>query len=214
LSYPPGILARGPWPADRVVSRWTGGTFQPLPEQSAAADRAIAKLRGRGSPAHDGTSARLLAYEVDDGALRLELERMRWALRLTDDAVDALSVRCVVRDHEGRWLAGRRAGWVASWPGVWALGAAGSVDAGEDPASALERELVEEWAVEPERLTVEALLATPHGMVVLVGLAWLGPGARVRRDPEHDAHAWWPADPEQWPQESHPQLRQTASLLL
>ena len=59
---------------------------------------------------------------------------MRWALRLLDDASGALSVLCVVRDHEGRWLAGRRAEWVATWAGVWALGAGGAVDAGEDPA--------------------------------------------------------------------------------
>ena len=64
----------------------------------------------------------------------------------------ALSVLCVVRDADGRWLAGRRAEWVATWAGVWALGAGGVVDAGEDPALALARELAEEWSVEPERL--------------------------------------------------------------
>ncbi len=40
---------------------------------------------------------------------------MRWALRLLrEDASGALSVLCVVRDCEGRWLAGRRAQWVAT----------------------------------------------------------------------------------------------------
>ena len=40
---------------------------------------------------------------------------MRWALRLLrEDASGALSVLCVVRDCEGRWLAGRRAEWVAT----------------------------------------------------------------------------------------------------
>ena len=121
---------------------------------------------------------------------------------------------CVVRDHEGRWLAGRRAEWVASWAGVWALGAGGAVDAGEDPAHALGRELQEEWGVEPERLAVEALIATPGDMAMLIGQAWLAPGAEVTRDHEHDAHAWWPPDPAEWPDEAHPQLRRMAALLV
>jgi 8-oxo-dGTP diphosphatase len=214
LSYPPGILARGPWPPDRVTSRWSETAYEPPPAQAAEADRAIAELRGRGSPSHDGVGARLASFDLVDGELRLELEEMRWALRLTDDAGGALSVLCVVRDHEDRWLAGRRAEWVASWAGVWALGAGGAVDAGENPADSLARELQEEGSVEAERLEVEALLATPGGLVLLIGQAWLPEGARVTRDPEHDAHAWWPPDPARWPEESHPQLRRMASLLL
>jgi 8-oxo-dGTP diphosphatase len=214
LSYPPGILARGPWPPDRVTSRWSETPYQPPPEQSAEADRAIAELKGRGSPSHDGVGARLASFELVDGALELELEEMRWALRLLGDAANALSVLCVVRDCEGRWLAGRRAEWVASWAGVWALGAGGAVDARESPVESLARELGEEWAVEAERLAVEALVSTPSSLVLLVGQAWLAPGAAVTRDHEHDAHAWWPPDPADWPDESHPQLRRMASLLL
>jgi ADP-ribose pyrophosphatase YjhB (NUDIX family) len=214
LSYPPGILARGPWSPERVTSRWLETAYAPPQAQSDAADRAIAELRGRGSPSHDGVGARLASFEVAGGELRLEIEEARWALRLLDDASDALSVLCAVRDHEGRWLAGRRAGWVASWAGVWALGAGGAVDAGEQPAGALARELLEEWGVEPERLTVEALLATPGGLVLLIGQAWLAAGAEVTRDPEHDAHAWWPPDPADWPDDAHPQLRRMAALLV
>ena len=186
----------------------------PPPEQAAEADRAIAALKGRGSPAHDGIGARLKHFDADDGALALELEEMRWALRLTEDAARALSVLCVVRDSEGRWLAGRRAEWVASWAGVWALGAGGAVDAGESPVGALTRELAEEWSVEAQELTVEALVSTTSGLVLLVGQAWLEAGAEVVRDHEHDAHAWWPPDPDEWPDQSHPQLRRMASLLV
>ena len=214
MSYPPGILARGPWPPDRVTFRWSETPYEPPPEQAAEADRAIAALKGRGSPAHDGVGARLARFDVEEDMLELELEEMRWALRLTGDADCALSVLCVVRDSEGRWLAGRRAEWVASWAGVWALGAGGAVDAGEDPVGALTRELEEEWSVEAERLTVEALLATPGGLVLLIGQAWLKPGAEVVRDHEHDDHAWWPPNPDEWPEESHPQLRRMASLLV
>jgi 8-oxo-dGTP diphosphatase len=214
LSYPPGILARGPWPPDRVSSRWSETRYEPSAAKIAEADRAIAELRDRGSPSHDGLAARLTGYEVSGDGLQLELQEMRWALRLsTDDASCALSVLCVVRDHEGRWLAGRRAEWVASWAGVWALGAGGAVDVREDPALALGRELREEWSVQPEQLDVEALIALPGGMLMLIGQAWLAPGTEVRRDAEHDAHAWWPPDPDEWPPEAHPQLRRLATLL-
>ena len=45
---------------------------------------------------------------------------MRWSLRLLrDDASASLSVLCVARDADGRWLAGRRASWVATWANRW-----------------------------------------------------------------------------------------------
>ena len=63
---------------------------------------------------------------------------------------------------DGRWLAGRRASWLATWPGRWALGA-GGVD--RAPARTRRtrsaRELREEWSVVAERITVEALVCLP-----------------------------------------------------
>ena len=112
-----------------------------------------------------------------------------------------MTVLCVVRAADGRWLAGRRADWVASWAGRWALGAGGSVEVGEDPVATLSRELDEEWSVKPERLTVEALVRLPSGLVSLVGLARLPEGAEAIPDAEHDAFAWWPPDPGEWPSE-------------
>lgn len=193
--------------------RWHDESFEPAPGQSAEADRAIAALEDRGSPTHDGLAARLCAFEAEPDALRLELQPVRWSLRLGDDADGSLSVLCVARDADGRWLAGRRAPWVATWPGRWALGAGGSVEVGEDPVEALTRELEEEWSVQPKRLAVEALVSLPTGLVMLVGQAWLAAGARVERDAEHDAHAWWPAEPEAWPAEADPVLRHMATLL-
>jgi 8-oxo-dGTP diphosphatase len=67
--------------------------------------------------------------------------------------------------------------------------------------------------VVPERLVVEALVATPGDSTFLVGQAWLADDAELIRDHEHDAHAWWPADPREWPDEAHPQLRGMATLL-
>ena len=67
----------------------------------------------------------------------------------------------------------------------------------------------------PERLTVEALVSLPNRLAMLIGLAWLPEGVEVTPDAEHDAHAWWPQDPADWPEEdADPALRQMASLLV
>jgi ADP-ribose pyrophosphatase YjhB (NUDIX family) len=160
-------------------------------------------------------AARLAGHRVtEDGRLLLELQPVRWALRLVPgDAADSLSALCVTRDCEGRWLAGRRAQWLSSWAGQWALGAGGAVDPDENPVDTLVRELAEEWSVTPERVTGEALVALPQRMAMFVGMAWLAEGAEVTPDDEHDAYAWWPPDPAAWPQEAHPQLRTMAALL-
>jgi hypothetical protein len=50
-------------------------------------------------------------------------------------------------------------------------------------------------------------------MVMLVGQAWLARGAEVRRDAEHDEHAWWPREVGDWPAEADPALRTMARLL-
>ena len=104
-----------------------------------------------------------------------------------------LAALCVTRSADGRWLAGRRAPWVSSWAGRWALGAGGAVDLGESPADTLVRELEEEWAVAPSACGRGAD-SLPHQLVMFVGQAWIAEGAdeRVRPDDEHDAFAWWP----------------------
>ena len=214
MSYPPGILARGPWKTDQVASRWREEEYEPPPARTEAADEAIAALEDRGSPAHDGLAARLAGFEAADGRLQLELQPMRWSLRLVrEDASASLAALCVTRDADGRWLAGRRAKWVATWAGRWALGAGGAVEVGEDPVETLGRELEEEWSVTPERLSVEALVSLPNRLAMLIGLAWLPAGVEVTRDPEHDEHAWWPPDPAAWPGDADPALRQLAETL-
>jgi 8-oxo-dGTP diphosphatase len=213
MSLQPGILARGPWDPGAVRVRWLEEVYESDAEKHAEADEAIAALQDRGSPSHDGLAARLVRYRAN-GGLELELQPMRWGLRLVaEDAGGSISVQCVVRDSAGRWLAGRRAPWVATWAGRWALGAGGAVEVGEDPAEALTRELEEEWGVTPERAQVEALLSLPNRLVMLVGQAWVPEGVELVRDHEHDAHAWWPADPGEWPPEADPALRLLAELL-
>lgn len=211
-----GVLARGPWEPDEIEVRWRSEPYAVPPEATDAADRALQELRGRGSPSHDGLAARLRGYSVSpDGRLVLDCEPVRWALRLLPGAggADSLSALCVVRDAEGRWLAGRRAAWLATWARRWALGAAGSVEVDENPALTLARELTEEWSVTAERLSVEALIRLPTRITMLVGQAWLADGAQVTPDAEHDEYEWWPADPGRWPAYADEPLRLTAALL-
>ena len=179
---------------DDVVARWRDDPFEPEPERVVAADAAIAALKERGSPSHDGVAARLIDYTESDGQLVLDLQPVRWALRLVEgDASHSIASLCVTRSADGRWLAGRRAPWLSSWPGRWALGAGGAVDLGESPFNTLVR--------------------LPHELVMFVGQAWLAEGAEIVPDAEHDDHAWWPEDPAEWPAEADAPLRRMASLL-
>ncbi|MDQ3675832.1 MAG: NUDIX hydrolase [Actinomycetota bacterium] len=210
----PAILARGHWPVERVRARWREDHYEPPVRLAEAADEAIEALRERGSPSHDGLSGRLVNHAEEGSDLVLELQPMRWALRLVEgDASGSMAALAVTRAADGRWLAGRRARWLSSWPGRWALGAGGAVDVGESPAHTLARELREEWSVDPAELTVEALVRLPHKLVMVVGLAWLPEGAEVSMDAEHDEHAWWPADVADWPDEADEPLRRMATLL-
>jgi 8-oxo-dGTP diphosphatase len=202
---PPEVLARGPWDLERVTARWHEEHFSPPPAYAQAADEAIDELQQRGSPSHDGVAARLVDFSEEDGGIAIELQPLRWALRLVpDDASLSMAALCVTRSADGRWLAGRRAAWVSSWAGRWALGAGGAVDLGENPAQTLVRELEEEWAVAPARVRGEALLRLPHRLVMFVGQAWLPEGAEddVRPDHEHDEFAWWPREIDLWPPEA------------
>ena len=192
---------------------WHDDAYEAPADVERLADGAVEGLRERGSPAHDGMATRLVAWDARAERLRLELQPARWALRLLDDASDALTALCVVRAGDGRWLAGRRAAWVSSWASRWALGAGGAVDLGESPEQTLTRELHEEWQLEPERLSVEALVALPNGMNMLVGLATVSDRSEPVPDAEHDDWTWWPADIDSWPAEADERLKLMAALL-
>lgn len=210
----PEILARGPWELDQVRARWHSDHFDPPSSHTVAADAEIASLRDRGSPSHDGLAGRLVDFKDTHKGIELEMQPLRWALRLVaGDASDSVAALCVTRSADGRWLAGRRAPWLSSWAGRWALGAGGSVDLGENPADTLVRELQEEWSVSPAYARGEALIRLPHDLVMFVGQAWLAEGAEVTPDHEHDEYAWWPADIEQWPAEAGENLRRMARWL-
>jgi 8-oxo-dGTP diphosphatase len=212
----PEILARGPWPLDRITTSWREDPFDAAEAKVQAADVAIRELQERGSPSHDGISGRLVDFSSGEDGLHIELQPVRWALRLVPgDASASVAALCVTRSSDGRWLAGRRAPWVSSWAGRWALGAGGAVDAGENPADTLVRELCEEWSVTPATARAEALLRLPHDLVMFVGQAWLREGEEdaVTPDSEHDEFAWWPAEIDRWPADAGATLARMARWL-
>jgi 8-oxo-dGTP diphosphatase len=210
----PTILARGPWSPDQVSVRWSEELWEPPPELARAADAEVDALRRRSSPSHDGLAARLAGWDSGANGLALELQPIRWALRLVDHPdTRSLTALCAVRDGDGRWLAGRRADWLATWSGRWALGAGGAVEVGENPAETLTRELEEEWQLVPDVLRVAALVTMPSGLAALIGLASVPAGARAVPDAEHDELAWWPSDPDDWPAEADERLRTLARYL-
>jgi 8-oxo-dGTP diphosphatase len=214
VSDAPRLLARGPWSPAQVEAHWRPDAFEPTPDVARQADAAVEGLRERGSPCHDGLAGRLAGYDANDDRLLLELQPSRWALRLVEGAAcDSLTALGVVRAEDGRWLAGRRAGWLSTWANRWALGAGGAVDVGESPAQTLARELQEEWQLTPELLSVEALIGLPNGLAMLVGLATVADAAEPVPDAEHDEFAWWPAEVERWPAEADARLRRMGGLL-
>jgi 8-oxo-dGTP pyrophosphatase MutT (NUDIX family) len=199
---------------DQVHAQWSEEQFEPSAANASAADEAIESLKRRGSPSHDGVAARLAGYHQSDQELVLQLQPVRWALRLVrGDASHSVAALCVTRSADGRWLAGRRAAWLASWAGRWTLGAAGSVDPGENPAHTLLRELREEWSVTPERISCEALVELPQRLIMFIGQAWLPAGAAVTPDAEHDAFDWWPPEIDRWPEQAELPLRALAQML-
>jgi len=91
-------MARGPWDPERVQASWRADPFQPTADVTAAADDALDALRRRGSPSHDGLAARLSGFQAKPDRLALELEPVRWSVRLVaENAAQSLSALTVVR---------------------------------------------------------------------------------------------------------------------
>ncbi len=209
------LLARGPWAPEDVDVRWHQAAYEPSAELSEAADAHVAALSERGSPAHDGMAARMRDHEARDGGLWLELQPARWSLRLVEgDAMRLAHGACA-------WCAARTAtGWrdagPRGWPpgpsaGPWAPGARwrwGRTPWRRSPASC-----DEEWQLRPLRTSVEALVRLPNGVAMLVGQATVSDDAAPVMDAEHDEYAWWPPDPESWPEEADWRLRRMGALL-
>ena len=188
------MLARGPWAPTRRPSAGASGPSSPTTAARPPPTRRSPSWASAARRPTTGSARAWRATSTGPTASSSTCSPSAGRCGSAGDAVDSISSLCVVRDADGRWLAGRRAPWVASWAGRWALGAGGAVEVGENPAETLTRELEEEWSVAPERISAEALIRLPTGLLLFVGLAHLTPGAEVTMDPEHDTHAWWPPE--------------------
>ena len=184
LSYPPGILARGPWPPDRVTSRWSETPYEPPPEQDRRGrprDRRAERPRlalARRARRPAGRASPLLT-----GELRLEL------------AGDALGAAAAARGRVGRALgavrrarltraAGSRAGARSGWRRGRACGRSARAERSTQARIRRLRSVAScsrNGRSSPSGSTVEALVATPggHGDADRPGVA----RARRRGDP-------------------------------
>ena len=182
------------------------------PSTRAPPTRAIAELRTAARPATTASPRGSPASSADDGGLELELQPMRWALRLVATTPAAsLAALCV-----------RATPTAAGWPGAARRGSRPGPAAGRSAPAARSRSArtrprrsrascTRSGRSRPSALAVEALVALPNRLVMLVGQAWLARGRRGRRrDHEHDEHAWWPRRLDAWPEEADPALRRMA----
>ena len=211
--HDPTVLAHGSWTGEQVKHQWLQENYAPPQTDLDHAQEELAKLRARGSPSYDGLSARLVDFHQVNQNLELTIQPIQWSLRLLPDARDSLTVLCVVRTEDGRWLVGRRAAWVATWAGKWTLGAGGAVELGENPVDTLVRELNEEWSLKPQELDIKALIRTPNRLTILIALAWVSGDAQPVLDVEHDEFAWWPAQVTEWPNTAASQVRKIGEML-
>ena len=79
-----GILAVGPWQAERIECSWSEQQYEPSEAHTARADAALKKLQARGSPSHDGAAGRLVDFSADEKLLAIKMQPARWALRLVE----------------------------------------------------------------------------------------------------------------------------------
>ena len=215
VSFRPESSRAVPGRSSGCRPRWSGRALRTdagddgggRPGDRRARRARLARARRRGRAADE------LQRATDDG-LALELQEMRWALRLTDDAPgrSPCCAWCATTRAAGS-RAGAPRGWRAG-RASWALGAGGAVDVprGRRARAAAASCRRSGRRAGSDRRRGAARHPDRHDDADRPGLA-ARPGAEVTRDHEHDAHAWWPRNPIEWPDEAHPQLRRLATLL-
>ncbi|HEY8478069.1 MAG TPA: NUDIX hydrolase [Chloroflexota bacterium] len=167
------ILARGPFPVDRLRVSWQDASPSTPPDRerlvAATWRRAVRRARRRDAVLFNGPLCRLVQWEAHpwDLALHLErtdyrtfvvtnLRRSRGRESLVDVAADPLGVSAVVTTSDGKLLLGVRSHRVAEYRGwIDLVGgnvdpAAHLVDGVPDPVRAVLQEVQEELGVRAE----------------------------------------------------------------
>ena len=194
---------RGRW---RTSTRtgWRSTSFRPPPRRSRPTGRSRSSTTAA-LPATTGWRPGSSASASRDAGISIEMQPLRWALRLVgEDASQSMAALCVTRAADGRWLAGRRAPWVASWAGP--LGARRRRrgrrrrEPRRDPRARAPGGVVGRPRAGSRRGAPAP--AAPAGDVRRPGVARRGRRSRKSTpDHEHDEYAWWPSDIDEWPAE-------------
>ena len=199
-----------------MTVRWREDCFEP-PPRAGRGRRPRDRRARRARLAHPRRPRRAARRLARPGATGSSSSCSRCAGRCGSSITPSALALGAVRRALAPTAAGSPAGaptWVATWAGRWALGAGGAVEVGEDPVETLARELQEEWAVEPERLAVEALVVLPNR----AGDA-RRPGVAARRAPRSCATTSTTPTPggrptpRAWPDEAEPSLLRLGTLL-
>ena len=166
-------------------------------------------------PATTASARGSSAIATEGGALHVELQPLRWALRLVEGDASAVDLRALRHRATAR-AAGSPAAAPRGWPPGPGAGRsapaarstrararstrsrASSTRSGRSPPSASGR-----GARAAARTTSSCSSARPG----------CPRAPSVTPDHEHDAHAWWPADIDAWPDEADEPLRRMARLL-
>ena len=215
VSTRPGVLAQG-----SLATGPGGGELARRALRGPRRGRAARRRRGGGAARARLARARRARhaagrwFEADGERLRSSFSRCAGRCACSSDASDSLTALCVVRTEDGRWLAGRRAGWVSTWAEPLGARRRRSGRPRREPRRHAHARASGGVAARAGRLSVEALLALPE-RDDHAGRA--RDGRRTAASPcptrEHDEWAWWPADIDRWPAEADERLKLMAALL-
>ena len=139
------------------------GPFVPEHPRVAEVDERWAAFRERVPAAFDGRVMHVFGvHRNGHGGVVMHLVETAYRYYAVQAPDFDLGVRPLgakgITWRDGRVLMGRRAAWVAGYPGAWEFAPGGVVEPGESPARTVVRELREETGVEAAREPVAAAL--------------------------------------------------------
>jgi ADP-ribose pyrophosphatase YjhB (NUDIX family) len=139
------------------------GPFVPEHPRVAEVDERWAAFRERVPAAFDGRVMHVIgAHRNGHGGVVMHLVETAYRYYAVQEPGFDLGVRPLgakgVTWRDGRVLMGRRAAWVAGYPGAWEFAPGGVVEPGESPARTVARELREETGIEVAREPIAAAL--------------------------------------------------------